>query len=374
MALNNESNPSSLPPSSTNSPSQPIVPSVDDVEDPEPFEHGRRVRKATERGLYTDNPLHRAQKKTSRATAPSKKKSASGRKGKKRRVERVLSTDDDTEADSANEDGSLGARASALGVCRSVSPHSAAVEPIDIEVISLDYESSDLKASETPAEQMSKYLPTCSCFPISTFNPPPERLKEAWTSPIYVFFHENPKIEVKDGRRTHLFTCAATRCKGRNGRIVRRFLDTGDAKSTSNLCKHAKNCWSKEAVAAADECSSISSARSVLSKMDLKDGSIAELLTNVGPDALVISPTPHSKTQIRMELVRWIAESKRPFAIVEDPGFIVLMKTGRLHLYLPSTKTLSRDRPFSPKEQQNRQSYPARSHICIRIGGIAIFD
>jgi hypothetical protein len=44
-----------------------------------------------------------------------------------------------------------------------------------------------------------------------------------------------------------------------------------------------------------------------LSKMDLKDGSIAELLKNIAPGALVISPTPHSKTQIRMEVVRWRA-------------------------------------------------------------------
>jgi hypothetical protein len=77
--------------------------------------------------------------------------------------------------------------------------------------------------------------------------------------------------------------------------------------------------------------------------MALKDGSIAELLNSFGVDKLMISPTPHSRTQIRMELVRWVAEAKRPFSIVEDPGFVVLMKTGRTHLYLPSAKTVSRD-------------------------------
>jgi hypothetical protein len=34
---------------------------------------------------------------------------------------------------------------------------------------------------------------------------------------------------------------------------VRRFLDMGDAKSTSNMCKYAKQCWSADVVAAADK-------------------------------------------------------------------------------------------------------------------------
>jgi hypothetical protein len=77
--------------------------------------------------------------------------------------------------------------------------------------------------------------------------------------------------------------------------------------------------------------------------MNATDGSIADLFKRIGPQALVISPTPHSKTQIRLEVVRWVAESKRPFSIVEDVGFIVLMKTGCLHTHLPSAKTVSRD-------------------------------
>jgi len=48
----------------------------------------------------------------------------------------------------------------------------------------------------------------------------------------------------------HVFECAAGKCKARNGRDVRRFLDKGDAKSTSNMRKHAKGCWGEEAVAA----------------------------------------------------------------------------------------------------------------------------
>ena len=69
---------------------------------------------------------------------------------------------------------------------------------------------------------------------------------------MYIFFKQTPSIEYIKDRRVHVFECAAKHCMGKvNGRMVRRYLDTGDAKSTSNLCKHAKICWGEEAVAAA---------------------------------------------------------------------------------------------------------------------------
>jgi hypothetical protein len=45
----------------------------------------------------------------------------------------------------------------------------------------------------------------------------------------------------------------------------------------------------------------------------------------------------------RIEIVRWVAESKRPFAIVKDRGFRDLMKTGRPEYRLPSPATVARD-------------------------------
>jgi len=41
--------------------------------------------------------------------------------------------------------------------------------------------------------------------------------------------------------------------------------------------------------------------------------------------------------------VRWIAENKRPFQIVNDRAFRSLMKTGRPECYIPSAETVSRD-------------------------------
>ena len=44
-----------------------------------------------------------------------------------------------------------------------------------------------------------------------------------------------------------------------------------------------------------------------------------------------------------VEIIRWIAESKCPFQIVNDHGFQSLMKTGRPGYHIPSAKTVSRD-------------------------------
>jgi hypothetical protein len=45
----------------------------------------------------------------------------------------------------------------------------------------------------------------------------------------------------------------------------------------------------------------------------------------------------------RAEIVRWVAESKRPFQIVKDRAFQTLMKTGRPGYQIPSPVTVSRD-------------------------------
>ena len=45
----------------------------------------------------------------------------------------------------------------------------------------------------------------------------------------------------------------------------------------------------------------------------------------------------------RAEIVHWVSESKQPFNIVKDRGFIKLMKMGQPHYHLPSPPTVSRD-------------------------------
>ncbi|RDX40258.1 hypothetical protein OH76DRAFT_1366486, partial [Lentinus brumalis] len=78
-----------------------------------------------------------------------------------------------------------------------------------------------------------------------------ERLQAAWDAPTYAFFSTDVVIgHDNDGRRYHEFKCAAKPCKTQ--RPVRRYLDKGDAQSTSNLRKHAKRCWGEDTVELAD--------------------------------------------------------------------------------------------------------------------------
>jgi hypothetical protein len=48
-------------------------------------------------------------------------------------------------------------------------------------------------------------------------------------------------------------------------------------------------------------------------------------------------------TIYRAEIVRWVSESIRPFKVVEDCGFQLLMKTGWPEYYIPSALTVLRD-------------------------------
>ena len=51
----------------------------------------------------------------------------------------------------------------------------------------------------------------------------------------------------------------------------------------------------------------------------------------------------HADRCIRTEIVRWCAENARPFSIVNDRGFLKLMKTGRPGYWVPSPSTVARD-------------------------------
>ena len=62
----------------------------------------------------------------------------------------------------------------------------------------------------------------------------------------------------------------AIHCKGKHGRDVRRFLDTGDAQSTSSLHWHTRMCWGEEVVSAADNTKDLNDAHDVLAKSGLK--------------------------------------------------------------------------------------------------------
>jgi len=69
-------------------------------------------------------------------------------------------------------------------------------------------------------------------------------MQRTWTSPLYGFFDPVEAITYINGRPCVEFTCSARTCE----RKVRRFLDTKDRGSTSNLKRHASQCWGDETV------------------------------------------------------------------------------------------------------------------------------
>jgi len=79
--------------------------------------------------------------------------------------------------------------------------------------------------------------------------------------------------------------------------MVRRYLDTTDAKSTGNLRKHAKVCWGEETVAAADQSRDIDAARDALGKS--KDGSITEAFERLARTNVTYSHRQHTTTETR---------------------------------------------------------------------------
>jgi ribulose-5-phosphate 4-epimerase/fuculose-1-phosphate aldolase len=76
-------------------------------------------------------------------------------------------------------------------------------------------------------------------------------------------------------------------------------LDTGDAKSTSGLHRHAKNCWGEEAVEAADNTKDLESACVILTKTKLRDGSITAEFSRIGKEKVTYSHRQHTSTESR---------------------------------------------------------------------------
>jgi hypothetical protein len=116
-----------------------------------------------------------------------------------------------------------------------------------------------------------------------------------------------PRIEYVDTCQVHVFECAASHCKGKHGHDVRHFLDTGDAKSTSGLRRHAKMCWGEEAVNAADNTKNLDGARTVLAKAGLKrNGSITEAFEHISKEKVSYSHCQHTYTETRYVYVTYM--------------------------------------------------------------------
>ncbi|KAI0696129.1 hypothetical protein C8T65DRAFT_710664 [Cerioporus squamosus] len=161
-----------------------------------------------------------------------------------------------------------------------------------------------------------------------------------WTATVYAFYDPRPKIFIKGTRVAHVFKCLAPKCKLTEG--VKRWQDTGDRSSTSGLKRHAETCWGAEAVKAVLDAESVQVGRDEVVGGILRTGSITAFFPRK-KGQVSFSHRQHTKAETRTEVVRWVCENVRPFKIVRDRGFMVLMKTGRPGYFLPSPATVSRD-------------------------------
>ncbi|KAG1718887.1 uncharacterized protein EDB91DRAFT_1009556, partial [Suillus paluster] len=105
---------------------------------------------------------------------------------------------------------------------------------------------------------------------------------------------------------------------------IRRFLDTGDARSTGNMCKHVKNCWGEDALAAAVQTKNAREAHETVVQGILMTGTITASFERKGKGKVTFSHHQHTKMETNFR-------------------FQSLMKTGRPEYYIPSPSTVSHD-------------------------------
>ena len=127
-------------------------------------------------------------------------------------------------------------------------------------------------------------------------------LSKEWVSPIYMFFNCIPRIEYVNHCCVHVFQCVAVQCKGKHGRDMHRFLDTGDARSTSGLRRHAKMCWGDETVNAANRSKDLLAARTILGSGLKRSGSITAAFERIGKSSITYSHRQLTYTETRYVL------------------------------------------------------------------------
>jgi hypothetical protein len=120
-----------------------------------------------------------------------------------------------------------------------------------------EVELTDNESEEEDEEsELSKNMTIMPSNQSLTENKNTDQLTKDWTAPIYAFFKPTPIVEYVDGCHCHTFQCTARTCKCKS-RGIQRFLDKGDTKSMSNMCKHAKKCWGDNIVASVDNAENV---------------------------------------------------------------------------------------------------------------------
>lgn len=124
----------------------------------------------------------------------------------------------------------------------------------------------------------------------------PERMQEAWNTPIYAFFRPEVRIDRSKGAAAYEFRCAAPKC----GSPVRRALETQDKTSTSNLRRHVKSCkhWGEGVLDEAGKYKTAAEARPVVQAY-LRTGSLTVFFKRLGKGKLSFSTRQHTSKESR---------------------------------------------------------------------------
>ncbi|KAI9459954.1 hypothetical protein HD554DRAFT_1599377 [Boletus coccyginus] len=163
-----------------------------------------------------------------------------------------------------------------------------------------------------------------------------QKLKQGWRSEIYTFFDtDHVVVQWVDGRLCHFFPCASPKCKTKTGG-VRRFQDSQDKGSTSNLRTHAVGCFGEEAVRMA---------RPNKSAPDLStNGSTHAAIARKDQEPVTDSHREHTNLEVRARIVQWVTESNRPVDIIKRSCAARSPHCLAAHpFHLPSESTISRD-------------------------------
>lgn len=79
-------------------------------------------------------------------------------------------------------------------------------------------------------------------------------------------------------------------------------MDKGDAKSTSNMRKHAKKCWGDDVVVSADKAANVSEVRRTTVKGHLDPQLITAAFERKGKGKVTYSHRQHTKSEARYVL------------------------------------------------------------------------
>ncbi|KAJ3758902.1 hypothetical protein EV360DRAFT_29620, partial [Lentinula raphanica] len=180
-------------------------------------------------------------------------------------------------------------------------------------------------------------------------------------STVYSFFHAEPEVEFGKKNTADYLVFCCTQC----GEKIRQGINTGDRGSTSNMREHVKKCWGEDALMAVKDCT-LEQAREAVKKFSKgKQTTLTLVIKTVKTWFKTFSTRPPENEKVRVVTARWVAESARPFRIVQDRSYRWLQKEGRPNHYVPSKATVARDvkKLYEATKEQLAKEFEAYEYL-----------